>query len=186
MRRHKKDNPVELSNMDGKFQTDRASRFFRKGYNCAQSVFAAHAEKLGLDLDTALKISAPLGGGVGRMREICGAFSACAMLAGLKFASAEASKEEKARIYEITQKLAEKRRTHRALLCVASLRKNRGKRLKIGLKRDFRGIGHCVFRFRGALSIFARIIGFFDGESVFWLPFSFFPFIIDINLNKGH
>lgn len=108
MRRHKKDNPVELSNMDGKFQTDRASRFFRKGYNCAQSVFAAHAEKLGLDLDTALKISAPLGGGVGRMREICGAFSACAMLAGLKFASAEASKEEKARIYEITQKLAEK------------------------------------------------------------------------------
>ena len=108
MWRHKKDNPVELSNMDGKFQTDRASRFFRKGYNCAQSVFAAHAEKLGLDLDTALKISAPLGGGVGRMREICGAFSACAMLAGLKFASAEASKEEKARIYEITQKLAEK------------------------------------------------------------------------------
>ena len=85
MRRHKKDNPVELSNMDSSFQTDRASRFFRKGYNCAQSVFAAHAEKLGLDLDTALKISAPLGGGVGRMREICGAFSACAMLAGWAF-----------------------------------------------------------------------------------------------------
>lgn len=94
--------------MEDHFQADKALKLFRKGYNCAQSVFAAHAEKLGLDLDTALKISAPLGGGVGRMREVCGAFSACAMLAGLKFASAEASREEKARIYEITQKLAEK------------------------------------------------------------------------------
>ena len=56
---------------------------FMRGYNCAQAVFAAHATKLGMDFDTALKVSAPLGGGVGRMREVCGAFSACAMLDGL-------------------------------------------------------------------------------------------------------
>lgn len=62
---------------------DEASRLFKCGYNCAQSVFAAHAPKLGIDKETALRISAPLGGGVGRMRQTCGAFLACAMLWGL-------------------------------------------------------------------------------------------------------
>lgn len=57
-----------------------------RGYNCSQSVFAAYAGELGMDFETALKVSAPLGGGVGRMREVCGAFSACAMLDGLKTA----------------------------------------------------------------------------------------------------
>ena len=57
-----------------------ASELFKCGYNCSQSVFAAHAAKFGIDTATALKLSAPLGGGVGRMREVCGAFSACAML----------------------------------------------------------------------------------------------------------
>ncbi|MFR6031893.1 MAG: C-GCAxxG-C-C family protein [Bacilli bacterium] len=49
-----------------------------------RSPFAAHAPKLGIDKETALRISAPLGGGVGRMRQTCGAFLACAMLWGLK------------------------------------------------------------------------------------------------------
>ena len=60
-----------------------ASELFKCGYNCAQAVFAAHADKLGVDTPTALKLSAPLGAGVGRMREVCGAFSACAMLMGM-------------------------------------------------------------------------------------------------------
>lgn len=64
-----------------------ASELFKCGYNCSQSVFAAHAAKFGIDTATALKLSAPLGGGVGRMREVCGAFSACAMLLGLKEAT---------------------------------------------------------------------------------------------------
>lgn len=61
-----------------------AGELFKCGYNCAQSVFAARAAKFGIDTDTALKLSAPLGAGVGRMREVCGAFAACAMLLGLK------------------------------------------------------------------------------------------------------
>ncbi len=85
----------------------KAGELFKCGYNCAQSVFAASANRLGVDTQTALKLSAPLGAGVGRMREVCGAFSACAMLIGLKYASAEASDEKKKEIYERTQKLAE-------------------------------------------------------------------------------
>ncbi len=86
---------------------EEARRLFLEGYNCSQSVFAACAERLGMDRETALKISAPMGGGVGRMRDVCGAFSACAMLAGLKFADTSSSPESKKNIYEITQVLAE-------------------------------------------------------------------------------
>lgn len=80
---------------------------FMRGYNCAQAVFAAHATKLGMDFDTALKLSAPLGGGVGRMREVCGAFSACAMLDGLKNCTSDPSAAEKEKTYARVQKLAE-------------------------------------------------------------------------------
>lgn len=95
-----------------------AGELFKCGYNCAQSVFAAHAAKFGIDTDTALKLSAPLGGGVGRMREVCGAFSACAMLLGLKKASSEPSAERKKEIYELTQKLAEEfKRENGSIIC---------------------------------------------------------------------
>ena len=45
---------------------DRAVELFMEGYNCAQSVFTAFADRFGIDEDTAKKISAGLGGGVGR------------------------------------------------------------------------------------------------------------------------
>lgn len=85
----------------------RAEELFARGYNCSQSVFAAYATRLGVDFETALKLAAPLGGGVGRMREVCGAFSACAMLDGLKNCTPNPSAEEKAETYARVQKLAE-------------------------------------------------------------------------------
>lgn len=91
----------------GKNSGGAAEELFMRGYNCSQSVFAAHAGELGMDFETALKVSAPLGGGVGRMREVCGAFSACAMLDGLKNCSSDPSPEEKKRTYERVQRLAE-------------------------------------------------------------------------------
>ena len=44
---------------------DKARKLFLEGYNCAQSVFAACAEELGIGKETALRLSAPMGGGVG-------------------------------------------------------------------------------------------------------------------------
>ena len=57
---------------------------FESGYTCAQAVFVTYADLFGMDRETALKLSSPMGGGVGRMREICGVVSAMALLAGLK------------------------------------------------------------------------------------------------------
>ena len=51
----------------------RARELFKEGYNCAQSVFCAFADDLGMDFETALKLSSSFGGGMGRLREVCGA-----------------------------------------------------------------------------------------------------------------
>jgi C_GCAxxG_C_C family probable redox protein len=60
----------------------RAGELFTEGYNCAQSVFAAFAEDLGMDEKAALRLSSAFGGGIGRLREVCGAASGMAMVLG--------------------------------------------------------------------------------------------------------
>ena len=59
-----------------------ARDLFMDGYGCAQAVFTAFAPLLGLEQDAALKLSMGLGGGVGRMREVCGTVSGAAMVLG--------------------------------------------------------------------------------------------------------
>ena len=65
-------------------RVERAETFFKSGLNCAQSVFSAFADELGIDEDLAKRVSCGLGGGVGRMREVCGAVSAAAMIIGMR------------------------------------------------------------------------------------------------------
>lgn len=60
-----------------------ANELFEEGYNCAQAVFCAHCEEFGIDFETGLRLSSSFGGGMGRMREVCGALSGLFMLAGL-------------------------------------------------------------------------------------------------------
>ncbi|MCQ2112262.1 MAG: C-GCAxxG-C-C family protein [Bacteroidaceae bacterium] len=62
----------------------RARELFLQGYNCAQSVFCAYAEDYGFTPEQALKVSASFGGGIGRMRETCGAVCGMAMLVGME------------------------------------------------------------------------------------------------------
>ena len=64
--------------------SQKAVNNFKKGYNCAQSVFLAFASEVGFDKETALKLASSFGGGMGRLREVCGAVSAMLMLIGLK------------------------------------------------------------------------------------------------------
>ena len=47
---------------------DKAVQLFQEGYNCSQAVFAAFADKYGIDRELALRLSASFGGGMGRMR----------------------------------------------------------------------------------------------------------------------
>lgn len=87
--------------------TERAVELFRSGFNCSQAVFAAFCDKFGMDEETALRVSAGLGGGVGRMREVCGTVSGAAMLAGMVYgATSGDDREAKVKTYEAVQAIA--------------------------------------------------------------------------------
>ena len=89
-----------------------AAKNFREGYNCAQSVFMTFAEEFGIEKDIALKLSSSFGGGMGRLREVCGAVSSMFAIAGLKYGYISADNDEaKAKHYELIQSLAEKFKT---------------------------------------------------------------------------
>lgn len=85
-------------------KTEKAKELFKSGYNCSQSVLGVFCEELGLDFETAVKISSSFGGGMGRMREVCGTVSGMFMAAGLAFSD----KVSKAELYQIVQELAKR------------------------------------------------------------------------------
>lgn len=88
---------------------EKAKSLFESGYNCCQAVLCAYADELGLDETTALKIASSFGGGMGRLREVCGAVSSMFAIAGLKCGYSTPNDDEiKAKHYELIQKLAEK------------------------------------------------------------------------------
>ena len=84
---------------------EQARALFMQGYNCSQSVAAAFCEEAGLDQDTMLKISVGLGGGMGRLREVCGAFSGAVLVLGMLYGSTDPA--SKMTVYSIVQQLAE-------------------------------------------------------------------------------
>ncbi len=87
--------------------TQKAEELFLEGYNCAQAVFGAYAETLGIPLDVALKLSSSFGGGMGRMREVCGAVSGMFMAAGLLYGyDTPETGEIKAEHYALIRRLA--------------------------------------------------------------------------------
>ena len=64
---------------------ERAMALFTQGYNCSQSVVLAFADELGLDEPALARLSSSFGGGIGRMREVCGAVSGMAIVLGLLY-----------------------------------------------------------------------------------------------------
>ena len=85
---------------------DRAEELFRMGYNCSQSVAAAFCEQFHMDPDTVLKLSCPFGGGLGRMRYVCGAVSGMIFLCGLRYSTGKPGDiENRARIYGIVREM---------------------------------------------------------------------------------
>lgn len=96
-----------------------ATELFGEGYNCAQSVFLAYADVFDLPVDLAKSLSVSFGGGMGRMREMCGTVSAMAMLAGLKYpVPDQKDMEARRRNYAIVQLMAEQfKKKHQTLIC---------------------------------------------------------------------
>jgi C_GCAxxG_C_C family probable redox protein len=98
---------------------EKAIEYFCKGYNCAQSVFAAFCDVTGYTEEQALALASSFGGGMGRMRETCGACSAMFMVAGAVRGytdiSTDAPKKEH---YELIQAMAEEfKKEHGTIIC---------------------------------------------------------------------
>ncbi|MBE6275792.1 MAG: C_GCAxxG_C_C family protein [Bacteroides sp.] len=98
---------------------EKAVSLFKEGFNCSQAVVAAFADQYGFTREQALRMSASFGGGIGRMRETCGAACGLFMLAGLETGATEgANREGKAANYALVQELAEEfKRRNGALRC---------------------------------------------------------------------
>ena len=62
---------------------EEARRLFYAGYNCAPAVFCAFCGETGLDLDTAARMTSSFGGGMGRLREVCGTVSGALLALGM-------------------------------------------------------------------------------------------------------
>jgi C_GCAxxG_C_C family probable redox protein len=100
----------------------RAVDYFMQGYGCCQSVVAAFADIYGLDETLAKKIAAGFGGGVGRMRMMCGAVSGIVMLTGLDCGQTEGSdREGKSACYKVVQDLLAKFREQNGSIVCAEI-----------------------------------------------------------------
>jgi C_GCAxxG_C_C family probable redox protein len=66
-------------------EIEKAVDCFEEGFMCSQAMLTAYADRFGMDRQTALKVSAAFGGGMGRMGEICGAVTGAFMVIGLKY-----------------------------------------------------------------------------------------------------
>lgn len=87
---------------------EHALSLFKSGYNCAQAVVAAYADIYGFTPEQAFRMASSFGGGIGRMRETCGAACGLFMLAGLQTGATDgADREGKAANYALVQQLAE-------------------------------------------------------------------------------
>ena len=92
---------------------------FSKGYNCCQAVLVAFQEELGMTEEQAARLGSGMGGGVARLRELCGAVSAMALIAGYcRGYSLPDDQANKARTYAQVRGLIEAfGQAHGAILC---------------------------------------------------------------------
>lgn len=114
---------MQITNEELDARVARAVDNFMAGYGCCQSVVAAFADLYGLDDTLAKKIAAGFGGGVGRLRMMCGAVSGIVMLVGLDCGQTEGSdREGKSACYKVVQELlAQSEAENGSLICAEIL-----------------------------------------------------------------
>lgn len=114
---------MEISKED---RIQRAVELFMQGYGCCQSVVCAFSDLYGLDEEMALRVSAGFGGGVGRMRMMCGTCSALVILAGLEKGQTRGEdREGKSVCYQLVRELLETfRQRNGSIICAELLQMN--------------------------------------------------------------
>lgn len=83
-----------------------AEKYFLEGYSCSQAVVLAYLDLMKIDKKTALKIASPFGGGIARLREVCGAFSGALIVLGYLKGNATTSLDKKTKLYQDVQRMA--------------------------------------------------------------------------------
>ena len=103
----------------GMTRREAAMANFMKGYNCSQSIVLAFADLLDIDEKSLLKMSSSFGGGMGRLREVCGSVSGMFMVAGLLYGydgpeTGQVKADHYARIQELAHRFEEQ---HGSIVC---------------------------------------------------------------------
>lgn len=99
-------------------RSERAKELFLQGYNCSQAVLGAFVDVIGMDFETAMKLASSFGGGVARMRHICGTCSAMFMVVGLLRGYCVHEARAKSEHYAFVQQMAKEFETHNgSIIC---------------------------------------------------------------------
>ncbi len=107
---------IKIADMD---HGEKARELFLEGYNCSQAVAGAFCEEMGMDLETAARLASSFGGGLGRLREVCGCVSGMALAAGAICGYSDPKdKEAKTKHYQLIQELAgEFKKENGSIIC---------------------------------------------------------------------
>ncbi len=150
---------------ENKKRVERAVDLFMMGYNCSQSVTAAFADLYGFSEEQALKMSAGFGGGIGRMRQTCGAFCGAVTLAGMDCGATDgADREGKSHNYKVVQSIAAKyKERNGSLICAEILGLNGAKAVPVSAEAsertpEYYKIRPCAMKVKSAAIIFAEYL----------------------------
>jgi len=142
-------------------RAEKAVEYFMKGYGCCQSVVAAFADLYGLSEEQALRIGAGFGGGVGKLRMMCGAVSGMVVLAGMEKGNVDASDANaKGECYKLVQDLLEAFKQENGSIICAELLGLKGPVAKGDFQpsernKEYYRIRPCAAKVESAARIFA-------------------------------
>lgn len=150
-----------------KSRTEQAVALFKEGYNCSQSVFVAYADLFEMEKETALKVSASFGAGIGRMREVCGAANGMFLVAGMLTGATEGKDQlAKKKNYEVVQLLASefKKQNGGTYICRELLGLDKTKKVELesttpeARTEEYYKKRPCLKTIEGAVAIIERIL----------------------------
>ncbi|MEZ4358438.1 MAG: C-GCAxxG-C-C family (seleno)protein [Eubacteriales bacterium] len=115
----------------------KARSIFKDGHNCSQSVLLAFSDEFNIDPDTLLNLASSFGGGMGRLREVCGAVSGMFMVVGLKYGYSDPKDyNAKSTHYKLIQYLAKEfKRQNGSIICRELLKERKDQNTFVPEKR---------------------------------------------------
>lgn len=146
-------------------RVQKAVEFFMQGYGCCQSVVAAFSDLCGLDEEMALRISAGFGGGVGRLRMMCGTCSALVILAGLEKGQTHGEDSEgKKACYQLVRELLDTFKQRNGSIICAELLQMQGVKAETNTSQpdernaEYYRVRPCARKVESAARVFAEYL----------------------------